>query len=99
MIARYSGATLGLLAFTITISAGLLAQNPVEVTLSRSILALLVFCGIGFILGGAAQIVIAEHEESCQEKIRQRYHGDSVGTEDGGPQEGAGEGEGESVAT
>lgn len=62
MVARFTGATLGLFAFTITITAGLLAQNPVAVTLSRSLLALFVFCVVGLLLGSAAQKVIAEHE-------------------------------------
>ncbi len=73
MIARFAGAMLGLLAFTITAGAGLYVQNPAAVTLSRSILALFIFCGLGLVLGGAAQMVVAEHEKKCESQIRKRY--------------------------
>lgn len=72
MVARFSGASLGLLAFTITTIAGLAVQNPVSVTLSRSILALFTFCLIGFVLGAAAQRVIGEHERQREKEIRDR---------------------------
>ena len=73
MIARFAGAMLGLLAFTITAAAGLYVQNPVAVTLSRSILALFIFCVIGLVLGSAAQIVVAEHEKKRESQIEERY--------------------------
>ena len=73
MIARFAGAVLGLLAFTITAAAGLYVQNPLAVTLSRSILALFIFCVMGLLLGGAAQIVVAEHEKKRESQIRERY--------------------------
>ena len=75
MVARYAGAGLGLLAFTITVIAGLLVQNPLTVTLSRSILALFTFCIIGLVLGTAAQMVVAEHEKQRESEIRKRYSG------------------------
>ena len=73
MVARYVGAGLGLLAFTVTVVAGLLVRNPVTVTLSRSILALFTFCLIGFVLGTAAQMVVAEREKKRESEIRKRY--------------------------
>ncbi len=73
MVSRFAGASLGLLAFAITAIAGLLVHNPVMVVLSRSILALVVFCGIGLVLGAAAQIVINEHERSREEEILKRF--------------------------
>ncbi len=63
MVARYTGASLGVLAFTITTAVGLLVRNPVEVTLSRDTLALFAFCIIGLLLSTAAQMVVAEHEK------------------------------------
>ena len=51
MLARYAGASLGLLAFTIVVTAGLIARYPVTVTPSRSIFALFLFCLIGLVLG------------------------------------------------
>ena len=73
MVARFAAASLGLLAFCVSVIAGLFVQNPVTVTLSRSILALFVFCIIGLVLGGAAQMVIAEHERNRQSAIRKQY--------------------------
>ena len=77
MVARYAGACLGLLAFTIVIIAGLFTQNPVTVTLSRSVLALFIFCVIGLVLGTAAQKVVAEHERKRESEIRERYRDDA----------------------
>ena len=51
MVARFAGASLGLLAFATTAVAGLYVGNPPTVTLSRSILALFAFCLIGLLLG------------------------------------------------
>lgn len=62
VIARYTGASLGLLAFTITSLAGLITGNSVTVTLSRSLFALFAFCALGFLLGSAAQLVVSEYE-------------------------------------
>jgi len=73
MVPRYAGASLGLLAFFITIAVGLWVRNPVEVILSRGILALFVFCFIGLLLGGAAQMVIAEYERGRESEILRRY--------------------------
>jgi len=74
MVARYAGASLGLLAFIIVVTAGLIARNPVTVTLSRSIFALFLFCLIGLVLGRVAQMVVAEHEQKRETEIRKRYH-------------------------
>ncbi len=97
MVARFAGAGLGLLAFTITIVAGLFAQNSVAVILSRSVLALFLFCVIGLVLGTAAQVVVAEYDRNRESEIRKQYRVDSTGTADGGPKEGSSEGTGESI--
>ena len=86
MAARYAGASLGLLAFTIVITAGLIARNPVTVTLSRSIFALFLFCLIGLVLGRVAQVVVAEHEQKRESEIRKRYHGMKAPTAADGPE-------------
>ena len=99
MVARFAGASLGLLAFTITSAAGLLSQNPVEVTLSRSIFALVLFCVIGFLLGTATQMVVAEHERTRESEIRKLYRKDSAGTDSAGPARGSTEVEDESIGT
>ena len=84
MIARYAGASLGLLAFSVSILAGLFVQNPVSVTLSRSIIALFVFCVIGLVLGSAAQVVVAEHEKNRKSEIQKRFRVEPADTDAGG---------------
>lgn len=83
MVARFTGAGLGLLAFAVTITAGLLAQVPVEVTLSRSILALFLFCVGGLLLGGAAQHVVDEYQKERESQIRMRFDEEDTATEGG----------------
>ncbi|MCH7992857.1 MAG: hypothetical protein IIB57_00280 [Planctomycetes bacterium] len=73
MIARCVGAGLGLLAFCITILAGVYVQNPVTTTLSRSIFALFIFFLLGLALGTAAEVVVNEHEHSREAEILKRY--------------------------
>lgn len=82
MVTRYTGASLGLLGFSITTAAGLFAQNPVEVILSRSLLSMFVLFGIGSVLGSVAQRVITEYEDDREAGIRERYQENSVGTDD-----------------
>jgi len=86
MIARYAGAVLGLFAFSIVIVSGLLTQNPVGVTLSRSIFALFLFCLLGFVLGGAAQMVVNEHDKFRSDRIQRQYgRGDTKSAAGGSP--------------
>ncbi|HNQ22309.1 MAG TPA: hypothetical protein PKK06_04375 [Phycisphaerae bacterium] len=73
MVARFAAATLGLLAFTLTVIAGLVVGNPVTVTLSRSILALFLFSLLGLALGAVSQMIIAEHEAKRVAEIQARY--------------------------
>ncbi|MGI0149375.1 MAG: hypothetical protein ACREDF_07585 [Thermoplasmata archaeon] len=79
MIARYTGASLGLLAFAVTSVAGLVTGNPVTVTLSRSLFALFVFCLIGLVLGGAAQLVVTEYERNRESALRRPIGGAAPG--------------------
>ena len=58
---RLCGACLSLFAFAIVIFLGLLAGNPVEVTLWRGLWGLLVFFGLGLIVGWVAHRVLDEH--------------------------------------
>lgn len=73
MVARFAGASLGLLAFTVTLVAGLVVRNPVEVTLSRAIFALFLFCLLGVAVGGAAQVVLADRQRARESEVRRRY--------------------------
>jgi len=61
MIARFSGAILGLLAFGVATIAGLAVGNPPGVILSRSMWALVIFCAVGVLVGTAAQAVVGEY--------------------------------------
>lgn len=76
MVARFAGASLGLFAFTVAVIAGIYVQNPVSVTLSRGIFALFLFCGIGLVLGAAAQVVVNEHEHKRESEILEEYRDD-----------------------
>lgn len=98
MIARYTGASLGLLAFAIATISGLLVQNPVSVTLSRGIFALFVFCIIGMAMGYAAQMVITEHESTQQSEIEKRYGEKDVDTEVDGAETGSSAGDHDAVS-
>lgn len=77
MVARYTGASLGLLAFAIAAVGGLYAQNPPFVILSRSILALFLFCLLGLLLGTAAQMVIDEHARKGEQRIKDGFREDA----------------------
>ncbi len=79
MVPRFTGASLGLLAFATTMVAGLYVGNPPMVTLSRSILALFAFCVIGLLLGRAAQAVVSEYERSRRDEFERRSRADSAG--------------------
>jgi membrane protein YqaA with SNARE-associated domain len=84
MIGRYTAAILGLLAFSVSAVVGVVIQNPAEVTLSRAIWALFVFCLIGLVVGGAAQYVINDYAkrrlaESLPELRETSPSGDSRG--------------------
>lgn len=98
MVARYTGASLGLLAFAITTTVGLWANNPVDVTLSRSIQSMFVFFVIGTVLGMVTQRVIAEHEKSREDMIRERYHEERIDTDVDTPLETQAEAAGSSPA-
>ena len=96
MVARFTGAGLGLLAFAITATSGLLVGNPIEVTLSRSILALILFCVLGLLIGGTAHCVIAEHQRQSEAAIREQYRVKSAEA-DRTPKDGVETSEGETI--
>jgi len=73
MITRYTSAGLALLAFSVAIFAGLFSRNPFEVTLSRGLLALLLFFPLGLALGWAAQRVVNEFERQGEQRIQERF--------------------------
>ncbi|MCP4593142.1 MAG: hypothetical protein GY842_20595 [bacterium] len=70
MIARYSGATLGLLAFSIAVLGGLWTGNSVTETLTRAIWSLVIFCALGLAVGTAAQAVVAEFARRRFDAVR-----------------------------
>lgn len=89
MVARLSGSTLGLLAFAVTAAAGLFSRNPVEVILSRSIFASIIFCALGLVLGGVAQLVITDHKRQRSAAIRRRYREDDSDNDKSAAQDGS----------
>lgn len=70
MIARFSGATLGLLAFSVAILGGLWVGNPATEILSRAIWSLVIFCALGLVLGAAAQAVVEEYARKRFDAVR-----------------------------
>jgi predicted lipid-binding transport protein (Tim44 family) len=58
---RVTGVCLGLLAFAVTIIAGLLVGNPSMTVLSRALWAMASFFALGCVLGYVSQRVIDEH--------------------------------------
>jgi hypothetical protein len=84
MISRYTGAILGLLAFSASIIAGLVARNPASVILSRAVFALVLFCIIGLVVGGAAQFVIDDYaRRRYKELLPEPSDEDAAPTEEG----------------
>jgi len=72
MLARTAGACLGLFAFAVAISAGIIIQNPFNVTVTRSIIALAAFFFIGLALGAIADRVISEKGREFRENVQIR---------------------------
>ena len=82
MIARYTGAMLGLFAFAVVITAGLLAHNSFSLTLSRAVFALFAFLVLGLVLGTAAQLVVGEYEKNRESEIDRQYEEKSSASTD-----------------
>jgi hypothetical protein len=61
---RFVGAALGLLAFSVSVLAGVVASNPVTVILSRGILSLFGFFIVGLLVGHLVQRVLADPTEA-----------------------------------
>ncbi len=66
---RRAGACLGLFAFCVTILRGLAVGNPAEVTLTRALWAMAVFCLLGLVLGYFGHLIVTEHEAGHARKL------------------------------
>jgi len=74
-MARFVASFLALLAFFVSTVGGVAAGNPPAEVLSRAILALFLFFALGWVLGGAAQLVVSEYarqKDARTEAYRQR---------------------------
>ncbi len=69
MVARFTGAVLGLMGFGVAALAGIIVGNPISTILSRAVWSLILFCIIGLCVGAAAQLVIAEHEARKRKEL------------------------------
>ncbi|HSW46087.1 MAG TPA: hypothetical protein VLM89_11005 [Phycisphaerae bacterium] len=76
---RLCGAVLGLFAFAVAIFRGLLADNPIDVTLIRSVKAMFLFCVIGLCVGWVAQRVLDEHARRHHGEIFKEVDEDEIG--------------------
>ena len=70
MIVKFSGAILGLLAFSVAVVGGLWVGNPATVVLSRAIWSLVVFCALGLVVGFAAHAVVEEYAHRRFDAVR-----------------------------
>jgi hypothetical protein len=61
------------LAFAVTVTGGVLASNPIMLTLERGLLALFFFCLLGLVLGWAARLVLREYEQGREAALRERF--------------------------
>jgi hypothetical protein len=66
---RLCGASLGSLAFGVTILLGLLASIPVDIILTRALWALAIFFGIGLFTGWVASRVLDEHAKRLKSEM------------------------------
>ena len=64
------------------ITAGLLAQNPFSLTLSRAVFALFAFLVLGLLLGTAAQLVVGEYEKNRESEMDRQYEEKSSASTD-----------------
>ncbi|MBN1514796.1 MAG: hypothetical protein JXB13_22480 [Phycisphaerae bacterium] len=69
MVARYTGGILGMLAFAVSVLAGLWVGNPVAIILSRAVWALVLFSVIGLSLGAVAQFVIDDYARRRYQEV------------------------------
>lgn len=61
MIVRLSAVTLGLMAFSVSVTLGISQGRAVTDTLSRSLLAMLILSLVGAVAGWSAGLVLSEH--------------------------------------
>jgi len=78
---RLTGACAGLLAFSVAIFRGLSVGNTVEVILWRAIVALIVFCFMGLILGWMGKRIIVEYALNREKEMMARFQGTEEATE------------------
>lgn len=68
MVARIIS-MLGLFAFAVTVIGGVIVQNSFSYTLSRALLAMLLFSGVGLVVGCCAERVVREYQKRQHEEI------------------------------
>lgn len=78
MVTRILGSGLALLAFAIATLAGLAVHNPLDVVLSRALLALVVFFAVGAGLGWVIQRIIVEYLSDRQRRRQPVTHEEAV---------------------
>jgi len=69
---RRIGASLGCLAFSVSVFGGLMVGNPIETIVRRSLLALFGFFVLGVSVGWISGRVIAERNEQLEEELEAR---------------------------
>ncbi len=69
---RRIGASLGCLAFSVSVVSGLMVGNPIDTIVRRSLLALFGFFVLGVSVGWISGRVIAERNEQLEEELEAR---------------------------
>ena len=69
---RRIGASLGCLAFSVSVVGGLIVGNPIDTIVRRSLVALFGFFVLGVSVGWISGRVIAERNEQLEEELEAR---------------------------
>jgi len=77
MLTKMVSGTLGLLAFSATIFAGVWAGNEPTIILERALWSLIFFLILGAICGWLAQMVINEHIKNSTDQMMEHLQSDS----------------------
>ena len=78
MASRVIGSSMGLLAFSTSVLAGLYAGNPPALILSRALWAMVLFFFMGLVVGWVVQTVVREHARLKEAEMLQEGDNDET---------------------
>lgn len=74
---------MGLAAFFIAVLSGLMVDNPADVILGRALVAMIVCCVMGSVLGSMAERAVSEHLSERAEALTARLAFEAAGKQPG----------------